>query len=119
MCRTSEAMQARRDKIEFERYKAQGMTDADARAEVTRSKLADAIRTGVFDREVSEAVSRGMDPAILAELDKAGVPHFQMVKKGEKPGWNRGKAGGVVRTSRTPTAEEINGLIAGKLDTAD
>ena len=116
---TREAMQARRDKIEFERYKAQGMTDADARAEVTRSKLADAIRTGVFDREVSEAVSRGMDPAILAELDKAGVPHFQMVKKGEKPGWNRGKAGGVVRTSRTPTAEEINGLIAGKLDTAD
>lgn len=114
-----EAMQARRDKIELERYKAQGMTEADAKAEVTRSKLADAIRTGVFDREVSEAVSRGMDPAILAELNKTGVPRFQMAKKGEDPGWNRGKAGGVVRTSRTPTAEEINGIISGKLGEND
>ena len=98
-------------------YRFDAVIDFDA--EDARSKVADAIRTGVFDRAVSESVSKGMDRDVLAELEKSGVPRFQKAKKGEEPGWNRGKNGGVVRTSRSPTAKEINGLIAGRLDSAD
>ncbi len=110
-----EAMQSRKDAIDRAKYMDQGMSQADAGRAVIRDRLGDAIRIGVFDRDVAMAVARGLDASVIDTFVRNGVPQFQMIKKGEAPGWHRGSAGGVIRTTRHPTPDEIIRIIEEKL----
>lgn len=94
-----DAVQKRSDDIAVEKFKAQGMDDAEAADALTRSKLEEAIRTGLF-AENSEDLAAGFTHEQLVEFRENGIPDFALAKKGEEIGFHHGSAGGVVRLDR-------------------
>ncbi len=91
-----DAVQARADEIAIEGMKADGMAEEEAKDALTRGKVEDAIRAGLFTDD-AKALASSFTREQLAEFRKDGVPRFQFAKKGEHTGWRHGGAGGVVR----------------------
>lgn len=103
---TIEAMQAQKDNLDFERFKADGMTPADAARAVTADRLEKAIRLGTLSDSAAAAVKM-MAPADLDAIRAAGIPSFQLVKDKKAAGYNKGVGGGIVRIERTATAQDV------------
>lgn len=101
-----EAVQKRKDKIDIEGYKAQGLNEDDARHAVARDRVKRAILTGAMSDEAAGAVKK-LPTETLDKLFRDGVPRFQPVKKGESVGWRKGPRGGVVRLPRDPSAADV------------
>lgn len=93
------AVQKRSDDIAVEKFKASGMDEGEALDALTRSKVEEAIRTGLFV-ENSRELADGFTHDQLERFRKEGIPDFALAKKGEEVGWNHGSAGGVVRLDR-------------------
>jgi len=94
-----EAVQKRSDDIAVEKFKAEGMDEGEALDALTRAKLEEAIRTGLF-AENSEDLAAGFTHEQLVEFRENGIPDFALAKKGEEIGFHHGSAGGVVRIDR-------------------
>lgn len=78
-------MMVQRDEIDLRRYMEDGKSRAEAEREVTRDRVEQSLRAGLFAPEVAKAVEKLTD----AELDKLkgiGVPKFEKAKKGDTVG---------------------------------
>lgn len=101
-----EAMQAQKDNIDLERFKASGLSPADAARAVTGDRLEKAIRLGTLSDSAAAAVKM-MSPADLDAIRAAGIPSFALVKDKKAAGYNKGVGGGIVRIERTATAQDV------------
>jgi hypothetical protein len=99
-------MQAQKDNLDLERFKAEGMTPADAARAVTADRLEKAIRLGTLSDSAAAAVKM-MAPADLDAIRAAGIPSFSLVKDKKTAGYNKGVAGGIVHVARTATAQDV------------
>ena len=104
-----DAVQARADEIAIEGMKADGMAEEEAKDALTRGKVEDAIRAGLFTDD-AKALASSFTREQLAEFRKDGVPRFQFAKKGEHTGWRHGGAGGVVRIEEGDIGEQLRDI---------
>ncbi len=99
----ADAVQERADEIAVGEMRAQGMSKDEAEESLTRGKVEDAIRAGLFTDD-AKSLAAGFTREQLAEFRKNGVPRFELAKKGDKVGFRRGSAGGVVHLDRDDIA---------------
>ena len=79
-----DAVQKRTDDIALDKFKAQGMDEAEAADALTRAKVEEAIRTELF-LENSEDLANGFSHEQLEDFRKNGVPEFVLTKGKQKP----------------------------------
>lgn len=79
-----DAVQKRTDDIALDKFKAQGMDDAEAADALTRAKVEEALRTELF-MENSEDMANGFTHEQLVDFREHGVPEFALTKGKQKP----------------------------------
>lgn len=103
---TNDFIQLQKDQLDENRHMAKGMGRESAKIEVTRDRLKRNILTGTFNEGAVAAVE-GLSVDQLKEIREKGTPAFQMVKKGEVAGWNKGSSGGIVRIPRNASPGDV------------
>ncbi|MBQ3340943.1 MAG: hypothetical protein IJG84_03535 [Kiritimatiellae bacterium] len=105
------AAEARRYRIDQQRYVNQGLTKEQARIRTDRDNLEDELRHGLVVGNAKEIVDGLTDEQVEALCPGGRPPEFTPTKGTKKnpdpERWNHGTRGGVIHISRNTTAEHL------------
>ena len=109
-----DAQDGRKYEIDQDRYRRQGMTEAQARMAVDRDNLTAAIRTGLIRSDARALVDALTDAQVSALCVDGNPPRFEPTKRATRQDphaadeiWRHGSRGGVVHIARDADAAKL------------
>ena len=109
-----DAQDGRKYEIDQDRYRRQGMTEAQARMAVDRDNLTAAIRTGLIRSDARALVDALTDAQVSALCVDGNPPRFEPTKRATRQDphaadeiWCHGSRGGVVHIARDADAAKL------------